>query len=222
MSSSDVKGLLNVSSHTKSERLQVGHADSRRDKTHLGRVKPQVATTSQTEKLDQEKARLRKATNEFESLFIYEMLKTMRKTIPQDSPSGKASFSNDLGKDTYTQLFDMELARKMANGRDGSISAMLYNSLEKVVEAQFQSTGSEAETESSDSRTTEPIELRHHDKSLPLPPFSPMPIERDTQEFVPIKKQSTPGHTDRVIDILDRSGRTRPVSEAKEPLKTIR
>jgi Rod binding domain-containing protein len=146
----------------------------------------------------------------------------MRKTIPQDSPSGKASFSNDLGKDTYTQLFDMELARKMANGRDGSISAMLYNSLEKVVEAQSQAAGSETEAESSDSQTKEPMELRSDDKSLPLPSSSPMPIKRDTQEFVPIGGQSRPGRTDKVIDILKPSKLTRQLSEAKEPLKTIR
>ncbi|MFQ6009169.1 MAG: rod-binding protein [Candidatus Zixiibacteriota bacterium] len=174
MSSISIKGFPGVSSHTKREELQRSSED-----------------------LDREKLRLRKATNEFESLFIYEMLKTMRKTIPQDSHSLPAPFSKELGKDTFMQLFDMELARKMVNGRDGSISAMLYNSLEKVVEAQFHASGSDGDAKAPDSQTAEPIKLRKDDKSQPLLSPGSIPIERDTQELTPIDRRSRPRHTAR-------------------------
>ena len=91
---------------------------------------------SGTGDLQAEKQRLRKATKEFESLLMYEMLKTMRKTIPKDSSSEKIGFSGGLGKETFMQMFDIELARKMADGGRGSISELLYNSLEGLIKTQ--------------------------------------------------------------------------------------
>ena len=66
--------------------------------------------------LEQEKARLRKATNEFEAFFKYQMLKTMRQTIPDDPLSGDLPLGNDGGKETFTDLFDMEIARAGSGG----------------------------------------------------------------------------------------------------------
>jgi len=86
--------------------------------------------------LDQEKARLRKATNEFEAFFKYQMLKTMRQTIPDDPLSEDLPLGNDGGKETFTDLFDMEIARAGSGGRR-SLSQVLYHSMEKLVEARF-------------------------------------------------------------------------------------
>jgi Rod binding domain-containing protein len=128
--------------------------------------------------LQREKQRLRKATREFESLFYYEMLKTMRKTIPQDSSANKGTFSNDLGKDTFTQIFDMELARKMARGGSGSISDLLYTTLEKVVEAQYRTpTSDDNKIESLQHRERQPIELERHRPATPLNRSTPIPID---------------------------------------------
>ena len=86
--------------------------------------------------LDQEKARLRKATNEFEAFFKYQMLKTMRQTIPDDPTSDNLPLSNDGGKETFTDMFDMEIARSGSGGKR-SLSEVLYKSMEKLVEARF-------------------------------------------------------------------------------------
>lgn len=86
--------------------------------------------------LEQEKARLRTATNEFEAFFKYQMLKTMRQTIPDDPMSEDLPLGNDGGKETFTDLFDMEIARAGSGGKR-SLSEVLYHSMEKLVEARF-------------------------------------------------------------------------------------
>ena len=87
--------------------------------------------------LESEKARLRHATEEFESFFSYQMLKTMRQTIPKSDDSKNGPFSGDLGKDTWTDMFDMEVSKAMAQTGNRSIADVLYSSLERLVEAGF-------------------------------------------------------------------------------------
>lgn len=92
---------------------------------------------------EQEKARLKKATKEFESFFNYQMLKTMRKTVPESPFAKNSPMSSGAGKETFSDIFDMEIARKMHGSDSRSISEMLYKSLEKLVESEYKA----AETE---------------------------------------------------------------------------
>lgn len=87
--------------------------------------------------LEQEKARLRKATQEFESLFMYQMLKAMRQTVGESSLAEGSPMSNSLGKDTFMDMFDVQLSQDMASGGTGSIADIMYKSMEKLVEARF-------------------------------------------------------------------------------------
>ncbi|MCK4607085.1 MAG: transglycosylase SLT domain-containing protein [candidate division Zixibacteria bacterium] len=103
------------------------------------------------------KARLRKVSKEFESFFTYYMLKAMRKTVPEGSLTDQAPFSGKAGKDIFTDLFDMELSRKMPSGNSNSIADILYRSMEKLVTAQ--SSASEIEIQP----------LRQQSESVPLP-----------------------------------------------------
>lgn len=114
--------------------------------------------------IDSEKQHLRQAAREFESLFMYEMLKTMRKTIPDDDSSTKGVLSGDLGKDTFNQMFDMELARKMAGGGKSSIADILYHSLEQTLEIQY-------------GREQPPLPV----KPLPQPLKEPITIDRSLE-----------------------------------------
>lgn len=73
-----------------------------------------------------QRARLKKATLEFESFFVMQMLKAMRSTIPESG-----LISGGLGKEVYTSLFDEELARKVAGSSPNSVAELLFRSLEK-------------------------------------------------------------------------------------------
>ncbi len=87
--------------------------------------------------VEAEKARLRKVTKEFESFFLYQMLKTMRQTIPENPLTKGTGMSGGMGKDTFTEMFDMEVARKVTVGGESSIADLLYNSMEKLVDAKY-------------------------------------------------------------------------------------
>jgi Rod binding domain-containing protein len=76
--------------------------------------------------------RLKKACQQFESLFIYYMLKTMKSSSVEKS----SLFGDDFGSDVFGQLFDEGLAEKMALSSPLKIGDMLYKNFEKRVEAE--------------------------------------------------------------------------------------
>jgi flagellar protein FlgJ len=71
---------------------------------------------------------LRKACADFESIFIYQLLTSMRKTIPAGGfLSNKNSWS-----DTYTMMFDQKVAEDLANRGGGlGLQSMLYHQMGK-------------------------------------------------------------------------------------------
>ena len=72
---------------------------------------------------------LKKATQEFEAVFIGYMLKVMRSTVePADDEEGNA-----LGKDVYLSMFDQEIALQMARNSSLGIGEMMYRQLEQTV-----------------------------------------------------------------------------------------
>ncbi len=69
---------------------------------------------------------LKKACSDFEAIFIYRMLETMRKTIPEGGGPCSAGLSNS----PYGTLFDQKLAEALAGQEGGiGIGRMLYEQL---------------------------------------------------------------------------------------------
>jgi Rod binding domain-containing protein len=130
--------------------------------------------------VEAEKARLRKATKEFESFFIYQMLKTMRETVPENPLTKDAAMSDGLGKETFTQMFDMEIARKVTISGGNSIADLLYNSMEKLVEAQY---GQESE-----AQPLKALKLPEH-RPIELPKVRAKPLLQE-KEAIPLKKKA--------------------------------
>lgn len=87
------------------------------DMNDAGKIK-----NSTTEK-ERKEVELRKACADFESIFIYQLLKTMRKTIPVGGIlSNKNSWS-----DTYTTMVDQKVAEDFAKRGGGiGLQNMLY------------------------------------------------------------------------------------------------
>jgi len=71
---------------------------------------------------------LRHASQEFESLFVAYLLKTMRETIEESDPGGGDGF----GKGIYTELFDQEVSRSIAKQGALGISDLLLRRLASV------------------------------------------------------------------------------------------
>lgn len=136
------------------------------------------------ETLDGEKARLRKATREFESFFTYYLLKTMRETIPTNTLSEGAPLQDGMGKEIFTDLFDMEVSRSMAGSSQRSIGDIMYRSLEKVVEAQYQTpTALPAQIPVTHSRETGSLAVKR--KAIPITSVTEAKAEVQTLSNTP-------------------------------------
>ena len=75
-------------------------------------------------KLNREK--LKKACTEFEALFMSQMLKSMRQTIPQTGFLGKG-----LGEDVYQGLMDQELSQKLSQSKGLGLGKVIYRQMLK-------------------------------------------------------------------------------------------
>lgn len=93
------------------------------------------AADSDVNKADKEDGRdrrLEKACADFESILIYQMLQTMRRTIPG---GGYLSNKSSWG-DSYTTLFDQKMAEDLATRGGGlGLKEMLFRQLDKSHEA---------------------------------------------------------------------------------------
>lgn len=72
---------------------------------------------------------LREHTREFEALFINEMFKAMRQTVPQGGLVEKSSASG-----IYEEMLDMERARHASRGRGFGLAEAMYEQLRHLVE----------------------------------------------------------------------------------------
>lgn len=70
---------------------------------------------------------LKKACREFESVFTYELLKSMRKTIDKCD-----LFHGGEGEEIYESLLDQELAKSMSGYGSNSLSGLLYQQLSRM------------------------------------------------------------------------------------------
>jgi flagellar protein FlgJ len=79
-------------------------------------------------KKSEELKKIKKACQDFESIFTYYLLKTMRQTVPKGS-----SISDSAGKDTYTMLMDQKIAEDLARKGNGlGLNKLLYEQMTKT------------------------------------------------------------------------------------------
>lgn len=89
-----------------------------------GDVKASQTTASRTIDPAREK-KLKKACADFESMLVFQLLKTMRQTIPKNG-----LIKPSQGKETYEMMFDQKIADELANKGQGlGLQKMLYNQI---------------------------------------------------------------------------------------------
>lgn len=69
---------------------------------------------------------LRKSCREFEAIYINEMYKTMRKTVPDSG-----LFEKKMADGLYREMLDMEMARQTASGDGMGIGKAMYEQLKQ-------------------------------------------------------------------------------------------
>jgi flagellar protein FlgJ len=86
-----------------------------------------VGIAAQGKKQDLQK--IKKACKDFEAIFTYYLLKTMRQTIPENSKSSGLS-----GKETYNMLMDQKVAEELSGKGNGlGLQKMLFQQLTKNI-----------------------------------------------------------------------------------------
>ncbi len=68
---------------------------------------------------------LKKATQQFEGYFLQELLKEMRKTIPQDKLLG----DDGHGQEIFRDMMDQKLSDSMSSRGDLGMAQMMYDQL---------------------------------------------------------------------------------------------
>jgi Rod binding domain-containing protein len=84
---------------------------------HPARLKP-LGKAAQT---DLQTQKLKTACDNFEALFMQQLLKQMRATIPKDPMLG-----GGMSEEIYTEMFDAELSKEMAGSGGLGISRLLF------------------------------------------------------------------------------------------------
>lgn len=75
--------------------------------------------------LDKKHLDLQKATQQFEGYFLHELLKEMRKTVPDDKLLG----DQGNGQATFRDMMDQTLTDSMSKRGDMGIAKMMYDQL---------------------------------------------------------------------------------------------
>jgi peptidoglycan hydrolase FlgJ len=82
-------------------------------------------TNVASKKNEEDIRKIEKACKDFEAIFTYQLLKTMRRTVPKNSVAGISS-----GKETYNMLMDQKVAEDLANKGSGlGLQKMLFEQL---------------------------------------------------------------------------------------------
>lgn len=88
-------------------------------------LKPESHKNHASAPKDAELHKLRQSCREFEAIYINEMYKTMRKTVPESG-----LFEKDMANTLYQEMLDMEMARETAAGDGMGIGKAMYEQLQ--------------------------------------------------------------------------------------------
>lgn len=73
---------------------------------------------------------LRESSREFETIFVMEMLKAMRKAIPESG-----LFEKNVSTEMFQEMLDLETAKAATKGKGLGLAEAMYNQLAPLIEA---------------------------------------------------------------------------------------
>jgi len=80
---------------------------------------------------DKDLESLRKSCRDFEAIYIQEMYKAMRKTVPDSG-----LFEKNMASELYKELLDMEMAKAAAAGKGNGIGEAMYQQMKDQIRHQ--------------------------------------------------------------------------------------
>lgn len=96
------------------------------------KIDPRIQISHATQPITDLKSKnlksLRESSRQFETLFVNEMFKAMRKTVPDGG-----LFEKDMSTEMYQEMLDMETAKAATQGKGLGIAEAMYNQLSGLV-----------------------------------------------------------------------------------------
>ena len=97
------------------------------------KIDPRIVTSHATQPAIDRKtkdlASLKKSSQEFETLFVMEMFKAMRKAVPDGG-----LFEKNQSTEIFTEMLDMETAKATSQGKGIGIAEAMYNQMADLIE----------------------------------------------------------------------------------------
>lgn len=97
------------------------------------KIDPRILTSNGTQPVTDQKARslqsLKKSSQEFETLFVLEMCKAMRKAVPEGGLFEKSSAT-----EMFTEMLDTETAKAATADKGLGIAEAVYNQMAELIE----------------------------------------------------------------------------------------
>ncbi|MFH2123549.1 MAG: rod-binding protein [Pseudomonadota bacterium] len=92
-------------------------------------LNPSVLSGKQATPANKELQALRQSCRDFEAIYIQEMNKAMRKTIPDSG-----LFEKNMASEVYKEMLDLEMAKTAASGQGLGIGEAMYQQMkDKIV-----------------------------------------------------------------------------------------
>lgn len=85
---------------------------------------PSFAKILEQAEKSEDKAKLWEACQEFESVFVYQMLKKMRETIPKNE-----LFNGGMGEEVFQGLLDEETAKNLSSNGGMGLAKMIFEQM---------------------------------------------------------------------------------------------
>ena len=92
------------------------------------RIDPAASLNAQP--AEDKDAKLRKVAKDLEGVFVAELFKAMRETVPQDGLT-----NGGMGEDIFTSMLDQHLAPQVGDGWQGGVGEALYRQLRGHLDA---------------------------------------------------------------------------------------
>ncbi len=87
------------------------------------------ATLPTTDRKQRDLNKLKETSQEFEAIFVMQMFKEMRKTVPNDG-----LFEKNMSTEMFQEMMDMETARAVSKGPGLGIAEAMYRQMESLIE----------------------------------------------------------------------------------------
>lgn len=97
------------------------------------KIDPRILTSNATQPLQDRKSRdldsLKESSKEFETMFVMEMYKAMRKAVPDGG-----LFEKSNATEIYQGMLDQELAKETTKGEGMGIAQAMYDQMASLIE----------------------------------------------------------------------------------------